>query len=217
VAVDRTFGSTGSIWTGVPTERRDYFGVITGTVFLGGTAVGLALDPSGPNVVVSRWHPDGRHDASFGNTGLQEAGFDHERIEFTPAGVLPRSGTELLVYGQAGRLESQTHTVGTTTYTTTTIRRQEPAIFRILDPGGIDAKFGSGGAEVFPLQEFQASVVEARLLQPASPLGADRVRFVCTDNKDQDLPPKDPMTTFGGVGEFTLTRPRPPRPPHQVN
>jgi len=168
-------------------------------------------------LVVSRWHPDGTHDVSFGNSGLQEAGFDPERIEFTPAGVLPLSGTELLVYGQAGRLETRTRTVGTTTYTTTTIRRQEPAIFRILDPGGIDTKFGSGGAEVFPVQEFRASVIAARLLQPTSPLGGDRVRFVCTDNKDQDLPPKDPMTTFGGVGEFTLTRPRPPRPPRLVN
>ncbi len=205
-----------SVWTvGCAWMGGMLYVVSAGTA--GGVLETIGNSPAYQVLVVSRWHPDGTHDVSFGDGGLQEAGFDPERIEFTPAGVIPRSGTELLVYGQAGRLETLTHTVGTTTYTTTTIRRQEPAIFRILDPGGIDTAFGSGGAEVFPVQEFRASVIAARLLAPANPLGGERVRFVCTDNKDQDLPPKDPMSTFGGVGEFTLTRPRPPRPPHLVN
>ena len=40
MSIDGAFGSTGSIWTGVPSQRRSYFGAISGTVYLGGTTIG---------------------------------------------------------------------------------------------------------------------------------------------------------------------------------
>jgi uncharacterized delta-60 repeat protein len=212
--------------TGATSRRAAYTSVAAaGCAWMGGkldiVAAGTAggvLYPSNTSpaynvLIVSRWNPDGTLDSTFQGRGFQEAGFDPERIEFTPVGVAPLSSTQLVVYGQAGRAETHTHSVGTTTYTVTVIRRPEPAIFSVLDPGGIDTTFGSDGAEVLPVQEFQANIVAARLLPSANPRAGARLRFVCTDTQTQPIAPKDPTSTFGGVGQFVLppglSRPHP--------
>ena len=161
-------------------------------------------------LLVSRWNSDGTIDLTFGAGGFQEAGFDPERVEFAPVGVIPRSSSELLVYGQAGRVESRSITVGATTYTSKVIRRREPAIFSVRHPGGIDTGFGRDDADVMPIQEFQADMLAARLLPALTGHGGERLRFVCTDTQNQPVAPKAATSTFGGVGQFFLVRRRPP-------
>ena len=119
------------------------------------------------------------------------------------------SAGDLLVYGEAGWAETVWHSIGGgTPYPVTIIRRAEPALFRVLDPGGIDTAFGQGGAERLPVHEFRATVIAARLIPPRFWRGGDRVRFVCTDVTSKSEPPVGPTTTFGGVGQFYLGPPR---------
>jgi len=178
--------------------------VASGTA--GGVLYSSGTSPAYNVLVVSRWNPDGTIDSTFGGSGVQEAGFDPERIDFTPVGVAPMSGSQLVVYGQAGRAETHTHSVGGMTYPVTVIRRPEPAIFSVLHPGGIDTTFGNAGAEVLSIQEFQANMITARLLPPPTLPGGERLRFVCADVQSQPLAPKDPRSTFGGVGQFVFPR-----------
>ena len=44
-------------------------------------------------------------------------------------------------------------------------------------------------------------------MRPRFLRGSDRVRFVCTDSTAQPEEPRDPTTTFGGVGQFVLGPP----------
>jgi uncharacterized delta-60 repeat protein len=206
--------------TGTTSSREAYTHVwAVGCAWMGGklyvVAAGTAggvlyrsnTSPAYNVLVVSRWNPDGTRDSSFGSSGVQEAGFYPERLDFTPVGVTPLSSTQLVVHGQAGRAETHTHSVGGVTYQVTQIRRPEPAIFSVLHPGGIDTTFGNGGAEVLPVQEFQANMITARILPPVTFRAGERVRFVCADMQSQPVAPKDPMSTFGGVGEFLFPRP----------
>ena len=155
-------------------------------------------------LLVSRWNADGTLDAAFVGAGqVQHAGFDPD-LDYSPVGIAPLSGDEVIAYGQAGRAKTRTSSVGGVSYQTTDILRPEPALFRILHPTGIDTSFGGGGAEVLPVQDFRANLITARLLPPATFRGGERVRFVCADMQTQPVAPQHPTSTFGGIGQFVL-------------
>ena len=68
-------------------------------------------------------------------------------------------------------------------------------------PDGIDPN----PPEYLQIQEFEAAILAAHVLPPASPSEGHRLRFVCADRRTQP-PPKGGllMSNFGGVGQFAI-------------
>jgi hypothetical protein len=175
----------------------------------GNVAFSSDTSPAYQVLVVIGSQSDGSRDNGFASSGVQEAGFDPDRLDFSPRGVLRRFDDEIVVYGEAGRTETLTHQVGDgPPYTVTNVRRPEPALFRVSYPAGlVMTASGQAAVEVFPVQEFKAALITARLFPASRPRVSDRVRFVCNDASGQPELPRDPTTTFGGVGQFALPRP----------
>ena len=182
--------------------------------------VGIPLDAHPAEVlksnvlVVSRWNAQGRIDQTFGHMGVQEGGFDPDRVDFQPSGVLVlpaedrghRVGAspaepELIVFGTAARVETESHQVGGgTPFTVKVKRRAEPAFFRISHPGGVDPT----PPQFLQMQEFKAEVVAGRILPGAPPSGRPRLRLVCADRRSQPFNNSLLMSNFGAIGQFAV-------------
>jgi hypothetical protein len=120
-------------------------------------------------LVATRWHADGSRDDTFHDRGVQEVGYSPHRLDYSPRGLLVRSATELLVYGEAGRVEMVTSVLADgSSRTSPVVRRAEPALFRVADPIGVDTAYGQGGADLLPVHEFEVMATAARLLPPSA-------------------------------------------------
>ena len=166
----------------------------------------------------ARRHPltaQGLIDYAWATAGRQEAGWRPNQLDYRPAGVLllpakerlfgapettRRPGADRLRDRRSYRYESRPGTGGIQN-TVPVIRRPEPAYFRVTHPDGIDP----GPPEYLQIQEFEAAILAARVLPPASPSEGHRLRFVCADCRTQP-PPKGGllMSNFGGVGQFAI-------------
>jgi hypothetical protein len=112
--------------------------------------------------------------------------------------VLDQGNPELVVYGTAGRTETETRPGRAPR---TVIRRPEPVHFRVTHPDGIAPR----APEYFQMQEFSARVLAGRIIRPASPSRPARLRVVCADPRGQPRPRNGLLkSNFGGVGQFTI-------------
>ena len=215
------------------TDPEDSYGHVTpvGCAWLGGllyvvahgeagiptAAMGRGFPvPTTGVLIVTRWTAQGLIDYAWATGGRQEAGWRPNRLDYRPAGVLllppkervfrrgarPAGDPELIVFGTAGRsvTESRPGTGGIVN-TVTVTRRPEPAYFQVAHPDGIDPN----PPEYLQMQEFQAAILAARILPPASLSEPHRLRVVCGDRRTQP-PPKGGllMSNFGGVGQFAI-------------
>jgi hypothetical protein len=161
-------------------------------------------------LIVTRWTAEGLVDSSFGTRGQQEAGHQPDMLDYKPTGVLvlpaeqpmisarvPDGDRELIVFGTAG--------APPTSGRPPTPKRPEPAFWRVTHPEGIEP----GQPQFCQMQEFEATMVAARILPAAGSGGRPRLRFVCADRRMQ--PGEEThKSNFGGVGQFTIEQ-RPPR------